>query len=159
MATRRKTTPPPSLAALSRKVGITRETLRKWKSEGVNIDDPKELAKRIEAMRKSAAPGSLSDAKLKKTLLECERIQLALDTEKAKYFPKEDVLAMVRSLDHFVLLVWKRLGRELAPILDGVTTSNIEKAVNHHIDNAVIPRFRQLLLDAKIISEKDLDEP
>jgi hypothetical protein len=158
MPAKRKTTPPPSLAALSRQTGITRESLRKWKSEGVNIDDPTELAKRIEAMRKNAVPGSLSDAKLRKTLLECERIQLALDTEKGRYFPKEDVLALIRALDHFCVLVWKRLGRELAPILDGVPTPKIEPTVNGYIDNDVIPRFRQLLMDAKIISGKDLDE-
>jgi hypothetical protein len=89
----RKAPPAPSLAAQSRATGITRETLRRWRSEGVDIDNPKQLAARIEAMRKNTAPGSLSDAKLRKTLLECERLQNSIDRENGKVIDLAEVEA------------------------------------------------------------------
>ncbi len=156
--TTRKATPK-TLSELSRATRITRESLRKWKSEGVDINDPAQLTARIEGMRASTTPGSLTDAKLRKILLECEKIQHALDVEKGKYFEADLVRATTRAMDHFTCLVWKRLGRELAPVLDGLPTSKIEAAVNEHIDHSVIPRFRQLLLDAKLVTTEELEDP
>ena len=150
MSARRKPQPiPQSLAELSRQTGITRETLRKWKNDGVDIQEPDQLAARIEVMRSNAEPGSLTDAKLRKCILECERIQFALEREQGKFYLASEVDALFNHADHAVSTVWKNLGRELPALLDGVPTSGMEKVIHGFVDDILIPRFRQLLESGK----------
>ena len=140
MSTKRKA-PAESLSALSRRTGITRPTLRSWAAEGVDLSDPKQLAARIEVMKRKAQPGSLSEAKLRKVLLECERLEFQLERERGEWCRMSEARAVLDLLDNVVCLLWKTTPRELPNVLDGLPTSRMEKAIAAFVDEQLIPRF------------------
>ena len=86
----------PTLAELAKASGISTKTLARYKAKGVNIFDAAAL--RAHAGGNKHAPASLESpdlraAKLRKINLECERIALALDVERKKLLPIDEVRA------------------------------------------------------------------
>jgi hypothetical protein len=145
MPAKPKTKAADSLAALSRSTGITRQTLRDWQAAGIDIHNPAALAERIKAMRGKAPTGSLSEAKLNKVLLECERLQFTLDRERGLYYTAAEVHAVLNALDGAVCNVWKGLGRDLSNVLEGVGQQGLTKAINTYVDEILVAKFKAQL--------------
>ena len=90
----------PTDAAIAKAVGVSIETVRRYRRAGVNTRDLDAIARHAGGNKVTpdalAAP-DLREAKLRKVLLECSRIEFQLDAEKRKFIPVDEVTAdMVR---------------------------------------------------------------
>lgn len=125
-----------NLAALSREHGVSRETLRAWKMQGVNMANPSEITARKEAMRDKPS-SELAAARLAKIKAETERIAFAHEVEKGRFV---DAVAVYQDGVRAGALVresFERLENELPPQLAGRTAGEI---------SAILKRtFRQTL--------------
>jgi len=139
---RPKKKPAVNLSELARKTGITRQTLRQWQADGIDLADPAQLASRIEAMRRNAAPGSLSEARLRKVLLECERLEFQLERERGEWCQVTEAKAVIDLLDIVTAQIWKTAPREIPGWLDGVPTARMQRTLEDFVDNHLIPRFK-----------------
>lgn len=140
-----KKKPAASISELARQTGISRTSLQSWRDSGIDIFNPKKLAERVSVMKGKVESGSLSDAKLQKVLLECEKLQFAIDRDKGLFYPADQVEGFVNVLTNSICNVWKHLGRELPQQLDGVSVSKMPAAINRYVDEILIVKYRHLL--------------
>ena len=124
---------PPSLAALARSSSISRETLRTWQAQGINIHSPDELLARISA-KKGKATGQLGELKEQKLRLECQRLEAIILREQELLIPTEDVLAVAKLVGLTTRLIFREMAGGIINQLDGRTQSEMFRILRKEVD-------------------------
>jgi hypothetical protein len=124
---------PPSLAALARSSGIARETLRTWKSQGIDIFQPEQLLARIEA-KKGKATGKLAELKEEKLRLECQRLETIILRESELLVPTDEVLAIGKLVGMTTRLVFREMAGAVIIQLDGRTQADMFRILKKEVD-------------------------
>jgi transposase-like protein len=170
MATRRKTTPPPAppnISALARKHGVSRETLRKLRENGVDLADEKAVSHALAISKAGQSPPppvdggeTYTEARRRREIANANRAETLADRERGRFVEVAEAEAVINLLDHCVCLVWKGVGRELPNHLDGLTASQMVAAINSFVDKILIPRFAdQLQSGLKRLKEAQNSSP
>ena len=131
--TARPKSKPPSLAALARSSGIARETLRVWKSQGVDIFQPEQLLARIEA-KKGKATGQLGELKEQKLRLECQRLQTIILREEELLVPTADVLTVGQLVGMTVRLVFREFAGAIVNQIEGRSQADVYRIIRKEVD-------------------------
>ncbi|MCX8496903.1 MAG: hypothetical protein ORN51_12045 [Akkermansiaceae bacterium] len=128
---------PPSLAALARSSGISRETLRTWQAQGINIHSPDELLARIEG-KKGKSTGKLAELKEEKLKLECQRLQTIILREEELLVPTEDILAVAKLVGMTTRLIFREMAGAVINQLDGRTQSEMFRILRKEVDERLM---------------------
>ncbi|MCX8496160.1 MAG: hypothetical protein ORN51_08265 [Akkermansiaceae bacterium] len=123
----------PSLAALARSSGISRETLRVWKSQGIDIFQPEQLLARIGG-KKGKSTGKLAELKEQKLRLECQRLEAIILREEELLVPTEEVLAVAKLVGMTTRLIFREMAGAVINQLDGRTQSEMYRILRKEID-------------------------
>jgi transposase-like protein len=114
-----------NLSALAREHGVSRESLRLWALEGVNLSNPTEIAER-RARMKTAAPPSIVAARIAKLELEAERLRLRVEAERGLLVSADEVQADARRIGCLVRQsLNKAASQDLPPLLAGRTAAEV----------------------------------
>ncbi len=128
-----------SLSAISIETGIARESLRKWKAEGIDIGDRKALLERA-AQRKISTAGDIGELKREKIRLECQKLRAAIEREEGRVIEiaiVHEALVRIAANVRSILLGWRGT---LPGMLEGLDASAIHKILDHEI-NAILDRL------------------
>lgn len=158
MPAKKKALKPVNLSAIAKEHGLTRETVRKWRDEGLDIASPKAIKARMENMRRQspALEGeSLSEARRRKMVADANRSELLTRKERGEFVQASTAAAAIELLTRHVEIVWKQLPRELPGRLEGLSPADMMKVITHHVDRELIPRLNLLIRAA----EKDMQLP
>jgi hypothetical protein len=128
-----------NLSELARQIGISRETLRNWKAEGVDLTDPSAVADRVSKMPgrdTSATVGegeSLSEAKTRRARADADRSEIVARREAHSVIDVADVEELMTQLGAELrsrLLSWVGI---LPPMLEGLDASRIQAIMRSKI--------------------------
>lgn len=136
----------PTFAQLVDIYEISRATLYRYQSDGVDLWNPPEVLAHIEsqvvkppAYRMTGGIRTFEEARLKKTLLEAERIQRQMDREDENVIPRglvrDDALSAASQLKAGIMA----LASELPPVLVGMDEGQMQKRL--------VPILEKLLVD------------
>ncbi len=128
---------PPSLAALARSSGISRETLRTWQAQGINIHSPDELLARIEA-KKGKSTGQLGELREQKLRLECQRLEAIILREQELLIPTEDVLAVGQLVGMTVRLVFREFAGAIVNQIEGRSQADTYRIIRKEVDERLL---------------------
>jgi transposase-like protein len=115
-----------NLSAIAREFNVSRETLRSWKNQGVDLTNPAAVADKLRSM-KSAPTASLSEARLQKLNLESERLRLQVDEQRGKLVSADIIYQDARSIGSQVRQrLDKAASNDLPPLLAGRNAAEIK---------------------------------
>ena len=109
MSTRTKTAPAPNISQLARDHGTSRETIRKLRTNGIELSDSKAVADGL-ACSKAASPAPVSTCG-GETLLEAKRRRAVADANRAEVIARRESGAVIAVAD--VEALFAQLGAEL----------------------------------------------
>jgi hypothetical protein len=111
----------PNISELARRFQVSRESLRVWRNSGLNLADERAVAARVLEMRTGPADGEpLKAARLRKTQLECRRIELAIQRENENYVPWETVNQSATVFFSILRSLFRELEGALPEVLNGL---------------------------------------
>jgi transposase-like protein len=123
------TAKPANISQLARELGVSRESLRKWKLEGVDLSNPKQVGERMARMTNSPPSGDMATARLRKLTAEASRQELALQREQGEVVPVSEVLEAFAMLGAVVRAATMRLVANLPQMLEGVTPAQAQHII------------------------------
>lgn len=122
---KRPAKPPVNLSALARENGVSRESLRLWKLEGLDLASPAAIAER-KARMKTAAPPSIVAARIAKLELEADRLRLRVEAERGLLVSAAEVQADAHRIGALVRQsLNKAAAQDLPPLLAGRTAAEV----------------------------------
>ena len=119
--------PPPSLAALARQYGVGRETIRRWRDQGIDITDQKVMKAQVAGMAKGGSSPDLAAARLEKIQAETARIKFAHEVEAGRFVCAASVKAEGHLIGQTFRLAIDQLANQLPPMLAGHDAGEILK--------------------------------
>ena len=140
--------PTPSISSLARAHGVSRESVRKWKSEGVDLSDGKAVKARVASMQKPSASPDLMARKKEKLEVEIARLRHQLAIDQQRFVSAEIMQSTGRQVGQLVRQSLDRLCSELPPLLAGHDSAKIFQILK--------TEFRRVLLD---VSERSAQSP
>ena len=111
--------PPPSLAALARQYGVGRETIRRWRDQGIDITDQKVMKAQVAGMAKGGSSPDLAAARLEKIQAETARIKFAHEVEAGRFVCAATVKAEGAKIGQTIRAALSELTQSLPPQLGG----------------------------------------
>ena len=132
MSSKKKHVAPP-LAALAREHGISRETLRRWRDSGIDVQDAAAVAARV-ALAKVADAETLADLKRRKLRLEAERLETIVAREKAELVPMAEVREFIIVITQTYRAALNALCGVLPGELEGLSAAAIQKVLIRRCD-------------------------
>jgi hypothetical protein len=126
------TKPPINVSALARQHGISRETIRVWKNEGVDISDEKAVADRVSKMPGRDPSTTVGEGE---SYCEARTRRMSADADRAEFQAKqqagelvslaavEDAMQQLGSEMRSRLLGWSGI---LPPMLEGLDAARIQ---------------------------------
>jgi len=124
-----------NLSALAREHGVSRESLRLWQLEGVNLSSPAAIAER-RARMKTAAPGGIVAARIAKLELEAERLRLRVEAERGLLVSAAEVHADACRIGVIVRQsLTKAATSDLPPLLAGRTAAEVSVLLTDYFRN------------------------
>lgn len=148
-----------NLSELSRRHGVTRETLRAWRDAGLDLDDDAAIRKRIAESRSPAAvagqafdggePLALAKARRERALADKAEIEVSM--RRGQLLELSLVEDCFAALGAGLSAALKKLPSEFADRLEGLSASKIQTATLAHleriyaaIDEEIGVRFKNL---------------
>lgn len=127
----------PSLRQIAERFGVTAGAVMKWKKAGCPVTSFEE----VEAWRSKKVqdvPQTVTDAKLRKTLLECEKLQIAIDVGKNDLIDREEVYQESIGVASIFSAEGKAMLNDLPAQLAGLADENAIRSV-------LVARWNKLL--------------
>ena len=127
-----------NVSAIAREHGISRETLRVWKSEGVDLTDPSAIADRVSKMpgRDPDAAGegeSLAAAKTRRARADADRAEIVARRESGSVIDVvavEELMTQLGAEMRSRLLSWIGV---LPPMLEGLDAARIQAILREKV--------------------------
>ena len=124
---------PPNISALSRKHGVSRETIRKLRTDGIDLSDTAALTAALAVSKavttEDGADRSLASIKRRKLELECERIEAAIRRESVGYIRTERCSDILRAFAAVTKALLNGIAGNLPGTLEGATPAQVHKAL------------------------------
>jgi transcriptional regulator with XRE-family HTH domain len=138
---------------LAQTLGVSRQTVADWKRNGVDMNDMEALRAKADASKKRReTTPDIAAAKLRKTLAEADRQELAAARERGTLTPSAEVFGHGEALGLAVRAALERLAADLPPTLAGRPASEISavlqrehRAVLQKLADTVPARYLQQL--------------
>jgi hypothetical protein len=138
MNTRKKTAPAPNISALARDHRVSRETIRKLRTNGIDLADGKAVADGLAASKaitsQDGKDQTLTSIKRRKLELECERIEAAIRRESVGYIRMERAHEIISAFSAVIKSLLRSIEGNLPAVLEGAKPEQIAKALKdaHH---------------------------
>ena len=118
----------PTLADLSKKHGVSRQSLRDWRDkEGVDLSNESALAARVATSRNRGSSADITAARLKKLEAETRRIEHAFAVESGKFVCAASVKSEGHLIGQAFRLAIDQSATQLPPMLAGHDAGEILK--------------------------------
>jgi transposase-like protein len=124
---------PPNISELSRQLGVSRESLRKWRSEGVNLTDSKQLDERMARMNGGPASGDMATARLRKLTAEAQLKEMELEQLRGTLVSLADIETTFAHVGASVRAALMRLITDLPQELEGLTPARSQEIIRDHV--------------------------
>jgi transposase-like protein len=131
-----------NISAISRKHGISRESLRQWRDQGLDLADDAAVAERVSIMRKTVAQSTAAPADGGESLAEAKRRRAVADADFSELRARreagllievaavEESFARVGSIVRSKLLSWQGT---LPNQLEGMAAVGISKVLGEEV--------------------------
>lgn len=123
----------PNISELSRQLGVSRESLRKWKLEGVDLTDSKQVAARMARMNGGPASGDMAAARLRKLTAEAELRELELAQIRGTLVSLSEVEGTFAYVGATVKAALMRLVADLPQELEGLRAARSQEVIKQHV--------------------------
>ena len=133
---------PPSLSAIARQHGISRNTLQRWRDGGLDITDDKAVTARVAIMRKpssaeTAAPSppgseSYADAKRRRASADANLAEMKAAQQAGKLIDLATVEQAFAEIGFVLRARLLALPSNLVAELEGLTGAQIHKVLQNH---------------------------
>jgi transcriptional regulator with XRE-family HTH domain len=120
-----------SQAKLAEMAGVEPKTLRVWRdTEGLDLNDTAAVLRRAAEVQKKASDSeSLAGLKRRKLLLECRRIELAIQRENEHFVPAEKVHQSANIFFNILRSCFREMEGFLPEILNGLSAPAMGKEI------------------------------
>ncbi len=132
MSTRKKPLPAVNVSKIARDHGVSRETIRKLRTNGIELSDDKAVVDALACGRAAPEDGkdrTLTSIKRRKLELECERIDAAIRRESVGYIRTERASEIISAFCFIIKAMLKSIEGNLPGVLEGATTEQIHRAL------------------------------
>jgi hypothetical protein len=129
---------PPSIAAISKATGISRQSISAWVRDGLDLSDPEAVADRV-AMAKGRASTreDISAARLRKLQAEANHRELLVAKERGQLVPVDVVEEAVTRICSAVKGSIMRLEADLPQMLEGLSPPRMQLIIRQKIDEVL----------------------
>lgn len=118
----------PTIAAIARESGISRQSVSAWVKEGLDLADKAAVAARVaQARGRETGREDYQQARLRKISAEADRQQIAAKREAGELVPFAGIAAEGEAVGRAVRQMQERLVSELPPMLAGRGAGEIAK--------------------------------
>ena len=142
MSTRAQPTPAKpavNISALARQHNVSRESLRQWRRDGVDLSNPAQLADRIARMHTLGnASEALKRERLRKLKADATLAELELAKRRGDVIDAAIVAELFQSLTIAAIAQLKRLPCELPGMLEGMDPAAMQAALADFRDEAIV---------------------
>ena len=142
MSTKAKPTPAKpavNISALARHHRVSRESLRQWRRDGVDLSNPAQLADRIARMHTLGnASEALKRERLRKLKADATLAELELAKRRGDVIDAAIVAELFQSLTIAAIAQLKRLPCELPGMLEGMDPAAMQAALADFRDEAIV---------------------
>jgi hypothetical protein len=111
--------------------------LRTWQAQGIDVFQPEQLLKRIEA-KKGKSTGQLGELKEQKLRLECQRLEAIILREQELLIPTEDVLAVGQLVGMTVRLVFREFAGAIVNQIEGRSQADVYRIIRKEVDERLL---------------------
>jgi hypothetical protein len=114
-------------------VGTSRESLRKWGKEGIDIADEAAVrARAAQVDKRTANHEDLAEVKLRKLKAEADLKEHELEVERGRYVSQESQRADGQKLGLVLQGMMLKMADDLTPILAGRPAGEVKKAIQKY---------------------------
>ena len=139
--------PKPNLSELARHHGTSRESIRKIRDEGVDLNDPKAVADRVALMRHKQDQPTLTDERRRKLKADADMAELRVAQTKGELISRAEVDLEMRRVGSVFGAALERLQADLPPMLEGLKVESMAGVIREATDNvrrAMVEQYRQM---------------
>lgn len=139
--------PKPNLSELARQHGTSRESIRKIRDEGVDLNDPKAVADRVALMRHKQDQPTLTDERRRKLKADADMAELRVAQTKGELISRAEVDLEMRRVGSVFGAALERLQADLPPMLEGLKVESMAGVIREATDNvrrAMVEQYRQM---------------
>jgi hypothetical protein len=124
---------PTTQREMAQSVGVSLQTLKNWRKEGVDIADLRAVQARAAIMAQNGKETEdMQGVKLRKLKAEADLKEHELEVERGKVVSKEQVLSEGMKMGMVVKSVFLKLSSDLTPILAGRPAGEVKKALDKY---------------------------
>ncbi len=120
----------PTISGIAREHRVGRDTVRRWKDEGLDLANADAVQARVDAMANRSTSPDIAGARLAKIQAQTERIRFAHEVEKGRFVDAAIVHADGVRIGGIVRSSIDRLVNELPPQLAGRDAADIKKILS-----------------------------
>jgi hypothetical protein len=114
-------------------VGTSRESLRKWSKEGIDITDEAAVRARAALVDKRvAASEDMAEVKLRKLKAEADLKEHELEVERGRFVSQESQRADGQKLGLVLQGIMLKMAGDLTPVLAGRPAGEVKKAIDKY---------------------------
>ncbi len=122
-----------SIAAISRRTGVSRRALAAWRDDGVNVRDEGELQARIKTKRGSETEEDLGATKLRKLQAEADIKEIDRDKARGVLVSIEEAISDAIQTGTIEQQAWMKMPEELIPMLTGLESGAMMKVARSYV--------------------------
>jgi hypothetical protein len=114
-------------------VGTSRESLRKWGKEGIDITDEAAVrARAAQVEKRVAASEDMAEVKLRKLKAEADLKEHELEVERGRFVSQESQRADGQKLGLVLQGMLLKMAGDLTPVLAGRPAGEVKKAIDKY---------------------------
>ena len=114
-------------------VGTSRESLRKWSKEGIDITDESEVrARAAQVDKRVASSEDMAEVKLRKLRAEADLKEHELEVERGRFVSQESQRADGQKLGLVLQGMMLKMAGDLTPVLAGRPAGEVKKAIDKY---------------------------
>lgn len=114
-------------------VGTSRESLRKWSKEGIDITDEAAVrARAAQVEKRVAASEDMAEVKLRKLKAEADLKEHELEVERGRFVSQESQRADGQKLGLVLQGMMLKMAGDLTPVLAGRPAGEVKKAIDKY---------------------------
>jgi hypothetical protein len=132
--------PPLTISEISRKTGVTRATLTKWRDvEGLDIQNLEAVRERALFKHPARSEGGddLRAARVRKLLAEAQLAEMKADQQEGKLIALDDICHCLTKIGATLKAQLSKLRAELPPMLYGLSQAEMTKRIGETTDRVL----------------------
>lgn len=122
----------PNISAIARQYGLARNTLMRWRDQGLDLSDAAAVEAKVKQSKAGPAPEDLAESKARKTKAEADILEHKLAVQRGEYVSSEDVKNEGLRIAAAVKGVFLRMPDDLPPQLAGHTAAEVKKRLKKY---------------------------